>query len=93
MKKYLGFFAAIIALSMFCIACSSDDDLSSESVIPSGGDSDGGSSVTPSTNSELLSFSIAIDKTTAEPSSTASALYPESGDAPSANSFGTTVNG
>ncbi|MBO6217314.1 MAG: carbohydrate-binding domain-containing protein [Prevotella sp.] len=92
MKKYLGFFAAIIALSMICIACSSDDDLSSESVIPSGGDSDGGSSVTPSTNSELLSFSIAIDKTTAEPSSTASALYPESGDAPSANSFGTTVN-
>ena len=92
MKKYLGFFVAIVAMSMFCIACSSDDDLSSESVIPSGGDSDGGSSVTPSTNSELLSFSIAIDKTTAEPSSTASALYPESGDAPSANSFGTTVN-
>ena len=40
----------------------------------------------------MKSFTIAIDKTTAEPESAAAAQYPADGDAPGANTFSTLVN-
>ena len=76
-------------------ACSSDDPLSEDnnnSSIINGGSSSSGGSTATSTYAEMASFAVAIDKTTAEPESTAAAQYPDEGDAPSANSFSTLVN-
>lgn len=76
-------------------ACSSDDPLSEDnnnSSIINGGSSSSGGSTATSTYAEMASFDVAIDKTTAEPESTAAAQYPDEGDAPSANSFSTLVN-
>ncbi len=79
---------------MMTTACSSDDPLSNDSIIygdDDGSSTSGGSSST-GTYSDMKTFTIAIDKTTAEPTSTAAAQYPEEGDAFSSQSFGTTVN-
>ncbi len=70
-------------------ACSSEDPLSEDNNYSnmidgsiSGGSSSGNS--TTSSYAEMASFTVAIDKTTAEPESTAAAQYPEDSDAPSA---------
>lgn len=89
----------MVAMTMMTLAtaCSSDDPLSADdysyTVI------DGSSSVSSSSSSSsssayagMNSFTVAIDKTTAEPESTVAAQYPEASDAPCANTFSKTVN-
>ncbi len=86
-----------------CSRCSSDDPLgSSGSTVINGNDNSGSGSSSGSisgnggsstgTYSEMTTFTIAIDKTTAEPTDVATAQYPEEGDAPSSNTFATKVN-
>ena len=88
---------AAMAMMMTTTACSSDDPLSNDGIIygddddTSGGSSSGSSSSTGA-YSEMKTFTIAIDKTTAEPTSAATAQYPEEGDAFSSQTFGTVVN-
>ena len=91
MKKTMMPIMLMAAMTMMTMttACSSDDPLSNDSII--NGDDDGSSSST-GTYSDMKTFTIAIDKTTAEPTSTATAQYPEEGDAFSSQTFGTTVN-
>ena len=91
MKKTMMPIMLMAAMTMMTMttACSSDDPLSNDSII--NGDDDGSSSST-GTYSDMKTFTIAIDKTTAEPTSTATAQYPEEGDAFSSQTFGTMVN-
>lgn len=95
MKKHSILVLTAMLTMALTAACSSDDPLSEDnnnsSIINGGSSSSGGSTVT-STYAEMASFAVAIDKTTAEPESTAAAQYPDEGDAPSANSFSTLVN-
>ena len=87
---------AVMTMMTMTTACSSDDPLSNDSIIygddndSSEGSSSGSSST--GTYSEMNTFTIAIDKTTAEPASAATAQYPEDGDALNTNNFGTIVN-
>lgn len=88
---------AAAALMTLATACSSDDPLSEDnsySNIIDGNSSSSAStgSTAISTYAEMKSFTIAIDKTTAEPESAAVAQYPADGDAPGANTFSTLVN-
>ena len=87
---------AATALMMLATACSSDDPLSEDNSYSNiiDGSSSGAStgSTAISTYAEMKTFNIAIDKTTAEPESTAAAQYPADGDAPGANTFSTLVN-
>lgn len=85
--------AAMTMVTMMT-ACSSDDPLSNDD---NGNNdwSDNGSddgSTTTSTYAEMTSFTIAIDKTTTEPTSSATAQYPDEVAAYSADNFTTTVN-
>ena len=102
MKKMMTSLLAAAMMSM-TTACSSDDPLgSSGSTVINGNNNSGSSSSSGSisgnggsstgTYSEMSTFAIAIDKTTAEPTDVATAQYPEEGDAPSANTFATKVN-
>jgi hypothetical protein len=93
MKKFqitMMLFASVSILT----ACSSDDPLSDlfNDILTPGSEANGDQSSTGDSSSELLSFDIAIDKTTAEPESAAAATYPEASDDISKNSFGTVVN-
>ena len=87
---------AVMTMMTMTTACSSDDPLSNDSIIygddndSSEGSSSGSSST--GTYSEMKTFTVAIDKTTAEPASAATAQYPEDGDALNTNNFGTIVN-
>lgn len=87
---------ATTTLMALTTACSSDDPLSEDNNYSniingsSGGSSSG--SIATSSYAEMKTFTIAIDKTTAEPESAAAAQYPADGDAPSANTFATLVN-
>ena len=87
---------AVMTMMTMTTACSSDDPLSNDSIIygDDNDSSEGSSSGSSSTGSysEMNTFTIAIDKTTAEPASAATAQYPEEGDAPSAHTFETIVN-
>ena len=89
MKQLSYYLLFIIAVSVM-VACSSEDDIFTDGYIANNGGSSGSGSTDET--SELLSFTVSIDKTTAEPASSAAAQYPDEGDAPSYNSFGTTVN-
>ena len=89
MKQLSYYLLFIIAVSVM-VACSSEDDIFTDGYIANNGGSSGSGSTDET--SELLSFTVSIDKTTAEPTSSAAAQYPDEGDAPSYNSFGTTVN-
>ena len=94
------------AMMTMTTACSSDDPLTTSggTTILNGGDegdnsgsTSGSSTITgggssTGSYSEMSTFTVAIDKTTAEPTDVATAQYPEASDAPSANTFGTTVN-
>ncbi len=98
MKKKMMPVMLLVVMTMMTMttACSSDDPLSNDSIIygddndSSEGSSSGSSST--GTYSEMNTFTIAIDKTTAEPASAATAQYPEDGDALNTNNFGTIVN-
>ena len=103
MKKMMTSLLAAAAMMGMTTACSSDDPLgSSGSTVINGNDGSGSGSSSGSisgnggsstgTYSEMSTFTIAIDKTTAEPTDVATAQYPEEGDAPSANTFATKVN-
>ena len=87
---------AVMTMMTMTTACSSDDPLSNDSIIygDDNDSSEGSSSGSSSTGSysEMNTFTIAIDKTTAEPASAATAQYPEDGDALNTNNFGTIVN-
>lgn len=87
---------AVMTMMTMTTACSSDDPLSNDSIIygDDNDSSEGSSSGSSSTGSysEMKTFTIAIDKTTAEPASAATAQYPEDGDALNTNNFGTIVN-
>lgn len=99
MRKTMMPIMLMAAMTMMTMttACSSDDPLSNDSTIYGDNDDDSSSSSSSGgsstgTYSEMKTFTIAIDKTTAEPTSTATAQYPEEGDAFSNQTFGTVVN-
>ena len=98
MKKKMMPVMLLVVMTMMTMttACSSDDPLSNDSIIygDDNDSSEGSSSGSSSTGSysEMNTFTIAIDKTTAEPASAATAQYPEDGDALNTNNFGTIVN-
>ena len=89
-KNLLMLLASVAVLT----ACSSDDPFDSMNYmappdVNGGGDMmyDGGASSSTAGTGELLTFEVAIDKTSAEPASTASAYYPEAADAISTRTF------
>ena len=85
-------FVAAMTMMIMTAACSSDSpDSLDDSNYSSYEDSTDGA-VTTTTLSTMKNFTIAIDKTTAEPAATVAALYPDTGDSPSENTFGTIVN-
>ena len=95
-KKLLMLFASVAVLT----ACSSDDPFDSvNNMVPpavnggGGGMVNGGGGTSGSTaaTGELLTFEVAIDKTSAEPTSTVSAYYPETTDDISTQAFTTKV--
>ena len=95
-KKLLMLFASVAVLT----ACSSDDPFDSvNNMVPpavnggGGGMVNGGGGTSGSTaaTGELLTFDVAIDKTSAEPTSTVSAYYPETTDDISTQAFTTKV--
>lgn len=93
MKKIM--YAAMLFASIVITGCSSEDPISemydNNSSTPTN-TNNGGSSAANASSSELLSFDINIDKTTAEPTSTATAAYPEESDNFDKNSFVAIVN-
>lgn len=98
MKKVI--YAMMLIASMTgWTACTSDDPISdlydngSTSYNENNQDNNGSNqSISSDTSSELLSFAVNIDKTAAEPASTAAASYPEASDDISKNTFETIVN-
>ena len=105
MKKMMTSLLLAAMVMTVPTACSSDDPLSTNGGTTNWGDDNnsdnnsnsngsisgnGGSST--GTYSEMNSFSIAIDKTTAEPTDVATAQYPDGVSAYNAANFGTTVN-
>lgn len=89
----------LIAAMMMTTACSTDDPFSddySNGVNNNEGDSgsisdtSGGSSA--GAYSDMTTFTVALDKTTEEPTSSVAAAYPEESDAPASHSFPTVVN-
>ena len=94
MKKIQIAMMLLASVSIFT-ACSSEDplsDLFNDILTPGNNQGNDGQSSSGDSSSELLSFDIAIDKTTAEPDAAAAATYPEASDDISQNSFGTVVN-
>ena len=90
MKKMM-FLTMLTASMAMTTSCSSDDPLSSEDFgFGYSEGNDGGGSTAG--NGELLTFSVDIDKTTAEPAPAAAATYPEESDDISQHTFSTTVN-
>ena len=77
------------AMTMMTTACSEDDTLGMDN--SNVNNISGNEPNTSSTYAEMTSFAVSIDKTTAEPTSSADAQYHEEGDAPSAHSFATVV--
>ena len=96
MKKIL--FSMMLMASVAGItSCSADDPFDSDYniVVPSGNGgmaNGGGNSGSSSAGSgELLSYAVAIDKTTSEPTTTVDAFYPEEEDDIAQNTFTTEV--
>ena len=96
-KVTLTFMITLATAMTLTTACSTDDELFDEyyDSYTFEGDSNetsftGGSSSSP--YAEMKTFTVNIDKTTAEPSSTAAAQSPADSDAPAANTFATIVN-
>ena len=98
MKKIIFSMMLIAIMTAVTTACSSDDPIDGfNNQQPtadgqlSGGGNTGGSGSTAASG-ELLTFAVAIDKTTAEPTEVASAYYPEAEDNVSQQTFATKVN-
>ena len=93
-KKILMMFFASVAM---LTACSSDDPFQDVTIMnpdmqgPGGDMMNGGAGGASAGTGELLSFEVALDKTSAEPTSTVAAYYPEAADDISKKSFGTQV--
>ena len=95
MKKMMFFLLMATAMMTIPTGCSSDDPLSSYGTGEYGNDWDNtGGDATSATSAyaDLTSFNVVIDKTTAEPISTAKATYPEGITESSKDVFGTVVN-
>jgi hypothetical protein len=95
MMKKATMMTMLAACLTMTTACSTDDPLdnfngNSSTVDNNGNNMNGGSSASAASG-ELLSFSVAIDKTTAEPADAATALYPEASDDITKNTFATKV--
>ncbi len=95
MMKKATMMTMLAACLTMTTACSTNDPLdnfngNSSTVDINGNNMNGGSSASAASG-ELLSFSVAIDKTTAEPADAATALYPEASDDISKNTFATKV--
>ena len=94
MKKmiYLVMLTASMAVTT---ACSSDDPFDTSNNFTPGGDvpngNTNGNGSSTAGSGELLSFSVNIDKTTAEPASTIAAYYPEVEDNVETQTFATKV--
>ena len=94
MKKmiYLVMLTASMAVTT---ACSSDDPFDTSNNFTPGGDvpngNTNGNGSSTAGSGELLSFSVNIDKTTAEPASTVAAYYPEAEDNVETQTFATKV--
>ena len=93
-KTLMMFFASVAMLT----ACSSDDPfqdvtnfVNPDMQEPGGDMMNGGAGGASAGTGELLSFEVALDKTSAEPTSTVAAYYPEAADDISKKSFGTQV--
>ena len=87
----------LLASLILTTACSSDDPLS-DLYDNNGLDgyntpgTSGSQTAANASSSELLSFTVNIDKTTAEPVTTTAASYPEASDDISANTFANIIN-
>ena len=97
MKKTIYSILLTAIMTAVTTACSTGDGLDDYQA-PTGynGTDNGNGSVSGNTGSsaesgELLSFTVAVDKTTAEPTNVASATYPETSDDINKQSFTTTV--
>jgi hypothetical protein len=88
MKKM--FFSAM-ALGMLTLMTACNNDSTSD-LFNAGAGVTGGSGGVTTGSGELSGFSIAIDKTTAEPATTAAAVYLDAADDISSQTFGTLVN-
>ena len=88
MKKNLLFPLMLFASLAVLTACSSDDATDSLSGLSGGGTGNDG--VTASSG-ELSTFTIALDRTTAEPANSATATYTDAADNISTQTFATTV--
>ncbi|MBR4920105.1 MAG: carbohydrate-binding domain-containing protein [Prevotella sp.] len=94
MKTMTIMLMAAMTMMTMTMACSSDDPLSNDN--PNNGNDnlsdEGGEETITSTYADITTFSVAIDKATAEPATAASATYPEASDDISKNTFETIVN-
>ena len=91
----------LAATTMMLTACSTDNPYDAynsnlnpgtEGGFPGSGDtSNGGSGTSTAASGELTTYQVAIDKTTAEPSSTVAAFYPEADDDITTQTFTTQV--
>ena len=91
MKKILSF-SVLVAVIAVMTCCSADDpfeDYNADNGWNNGGNMSGGSSAT---TGELATFDIEIDKTTAEPTTTAAEYLPDEEDALENNEFTTEVS-
>ncbi len=89
MKK-AKLFAVLSASIILLTACSADSADFTTPDMPFG-NGNGTGSITAASG-ELSSFDISIDRTTAEPTTTVSATYPEAGDDISQQTFATDIN-
>lgn len=97
MKKIIFSMMLIAIMTAVTTACSSDDptdEFNNQQPTANGQLSGGGNTGSGSTaaSGELLTFAVAIDKITAEPTEVASAYYPEAEDNVSQQTFATKVN-
>ena len=96
MKKTMFCMMLLAIMTAVTTACSTDDltENSSNSIVPNNngtGNSSGSTASSTMSSSELLSFTVAIDRTTAEPASEADAYYPEAEDNIANSTFATQV--
>lgn len=91
MKKMI-FLTMLTTLMTMTTGCTKDDALDTSDYGFDPGTASGGNGSASAGSGELLNFSVAIDKVTAEPTATATATYPEASDDISKNTFATIVN-
>lgn len=94
MKKVMMMMMALAMASMQSCTTDNEDDWfnNSGTIIDNNGSTGGQGSATSSGSSELTTFVVALDKTTAEPSTSVSEYFPEDEDNLDNNSFTTEVS-